>query len=209
MYFWQKSLVEFHEQHVHLPRVSRVADAIVHHIEQADSLLDIGCGTGEIARMVADRVGASEVMGVDVKVRQGVAIPVIHYGGIELPFPDQHFDFALLSDVLHHCTQPEQVLLEALRVVRKGLVIKDHICFGTLSKQLLLLMDLAGNWGSKVDVAGTYWTLPEWVAMITRCEASFSKLTWPLKIHDFPFRMITRSELQFVATIVKNKETIG
>jgi hypothetical protein len=62
-------------------------------------------------------------------------------------------------------------------------------------------MDQIGNAAPGVDVRGTYWSPGEWVEMVTACGGRFAQLDWPLRIHDYPFRLITRDELQFAARI--------
>jgi SAM-dependent methyltransferase len=40
----------------------------------------------------------------------------------ELPFPDGSFDWAFVSDGLHHCSQPHRALTEMWRVARVGVI---------------------------------------------------------------------------------------
>src|SRR6185437_13854294 len=100
----------------HVPRVERVARALAAQIGSARSLLDVGCGDGTVAKTIASRVGADRVAGVDIKVRPSVAVEVVAYDGLHLPFPDDAFEAVVISDVLHHCTDPGAVLRDALRV---------------------------------------------------------------------------------------------
>ncbi|APR76423.1 Hypothetical protein A7982_01770 [Minicystis rosea] len=189
-----------HHRRVHLPRVDRVARALANQIGAARSVLDVGCGDGTVARKIAEAVGADRVAGVDIKVRAEVAIDVTSYDGTHLPFPDRSFDAVVISDVLHHCEDPRAVLREALRVA-DIVAIKDHFRFGPVSERILLWMDQFGNEPTGVHVRGTYWTPGEWVEMVSACGGRFAKLTWPLQIHDYPFRIVTRDELQFAARI--------
>jgi SAM-dependent methyltransferase len=195
------ALYAAHHERVHLPRVKRVAAALAAQIGTAGSLLDIGCGDGTVARTIGEAVGAGRVAGVDVKVRPEVAIEVTAYDGLRLPFPDAAFDAVVISDVLHHCSDPRAVLREALRVAKDVVAIKDHFCFGPVSEAVLLWMDQAGNAAPGVHVRGTYWTPSEWVEMVGSCGGRIASLAWPLRIHDYPFRLVTRDELQFAARV--------
>jgi SAM-dependent methyltransferase len=195
------ALYASHHRRVHQPRVGRVARALAAQIGQAGSLLDIGCGDGTVARDIAAAVGADRVAGVDVKVRAEVAVEVTAYDGVRLPFPDRSFDAVVISDVLHHCEDPRAVLREALRVARACVAIKDHFCFGPVSERILLWMDMAGNAAPGVTVRGTYFTPGQWVEMVTACGGRVTHLDWPLQIHDYPFRLVTRDELQFAARV--------
>jgi hypothetical protein len=92
-------------------------------------------------------------------------------------------------------------LREALRVASRIVAVKDHFCFGPFSEKLLLWMDVVGNAGPGVHVEGKYLDPAEWVALVREAGGRITGLDWPLKIHDLPFRLVTRSELQFAARI--------
>ena len=196
-----------HHALVHVPRVRRVARALGAQIGRAGSLLDVGCGDGTVALAIAEIVGATRVAGVDVKVRPGVAVEVSAYDGVTLPFPDRSFDAVTISDVLHHCEDPRAVLREALRVAGEVVAIKDHFRFGPVSEMVLLWMDRVGNAAPGVDVRGTYFSPGEWSAMVAACGGRFAGLDWPLQIHDYPFRLVTRDELQFAARIERARSS--
>lgn len=196
-----RPLFAFHHRAIHVPRVERIARAIAAQIGRAGSLLDVGAGDGTVAHAVGAAVGATRVAGVDVKVRPEAAIPVTLYDGERLPFPDGAFEAVVLSDVLHHCRRPSVVLGEALRVSARMVAIKDHFRFGKLSDAILLAMDLIGNAAPGVAVTGTYLSAGEWAALVHNAGARFTGLTWPLQIHDYPFRFITQDRLQFAARI--------
>jgi ubiquinone/menaquinone biosynthesis C-methylase UbiE len=42
-----------------------------------------------------------------------------------LPYEDGSFDFAFVSDGLHHCSQPHRALAEMYRVSRKGVIVVE------------------------------------------------------------------------------------
>ena len=91
------------------------------------TLVEIGVGTGHFARSF-DRAGWS-VVGVDISapmlleaVRRG-GPPVALGDALRLPFEDLGFDVAALVTVLEFVADPEQVIREAARVSRRGLVI--------------------------------------------------------------------------------------
>lgn len=191
----------FHHYRIHVPRVTRVARELSAQIGHADSLLDVGCGDGTIARTIAGNVGAKRVEGVDILVQPAPAIPVTPYDGLHLPFPDRSFEVVVLSDMLHHCKDPEAVLREAVRVSDRIVAIKDHIQFGPISNALLLAMDVIGNVSAGVYVEGRYFSRAEWDALVAKAGARFTTMTWPMQIHDYPFRVVTRDELQFAACI--------
>ena len=86
-------------------------------------VLDICCGTGNLARAVAARGG--RVTGIDFAptmieiARAKVADADFQVGDAEaLQFPNQSFDVALCSFGLWHMFEPDRALAEAARVVR-------------------------------------------------------------------------------------------
>lgn len=197
----REAFFAYHHRAIHVPRVKRVARALGDQIERASSLLDVGCGDGTVALAIADRVGAARVEGVDVKVRPGTPIPVAPYDGRRLPFDDGAFEAVVVADVLHHAEDPRAVLAECLRVASRVVAVKDHFQFGWASNKLLLWMDTIGNLAPGVDVRGTYFAPGDWIGLVNRAGGRITGLEWPLQIHDYPFRVVTRDALQFAARV--------
>ncbi|MBI4956140.1 MAG: class I SAM-dependent methyltransferase [Myxococcales bacterium] len=191
----------FHHRTVHLPRVGRVAEALAALVGTAESVCDVGCGDGTIAARVAAAVGATRVVGVDVALREAVAIEAAAYDGRRLPFADASFEVVLASDVLHHAADPGALLAECLRVARRAVALKDHLSFGPVSERLLWLMDVSGNAAPGVLVRGRYLGLEQWLELVAGAGGRLRRITWPLRIHDLPWRLVTRSELQFAALV--------
>jgi ubiquinone/menaquinone biosynthesis C-methylase UbiE len=90
-------------------------------------VLDVGCGTGVLTRMLAQRPGVAEVVGVDrgkalvERARERSAeLSNVTYregDGESLPFDDATFDIITFDSVLSHMTEPERALAEAFRVL--------------------------------------------------------------------------------------------
>lgn len=89
-------------------------------------VLEVGCGTGAIARLIAAVAG--EVVGVDPSpalLRRGRALSAAlenvsfeEADGRALPHADASFDAVVLHRVLCHAPEPERVFAEAVRVLR-------------------------------------------------------------------------------------------
>jgi len=95
-------------------------------IAPGHSVLDVACGTGIVARTVADRqAGRGRVVGVDLnEAMLSVARRVRpeiewHQGDVAaLPFPDRTFDVALCQMALMFFPDRQQALREMARVVK-------------------------------------------------------------------------------------------
>jgi demethylmenaquinone methyltransferase/2-methoxy-6-polyprenyl-1,4-benzoquinol methylase len=95
-------------------------------------VLDIAGGTGDLARLFAERVGASgEVILTDINATMlaagrdrlldaGRIIPVVRCDGERLPFPPDRFDCVSVAFGLRNMTRKETALAEMRRVLRPG-----------------------------------------------------------------------------------------
>lgn len=123
----------------HLLRTLRVACG-----DPCDArVLDIGCGGGDMTRMLVDAVG--EVRGIDVSAEQvdraRAAVPnaqIDHYDGAALPYADGEFDAAFAVCVMHHVPPGdwEPFAAEMIRVVRPGglVAVYEHNPFNPLTR---------------------------------------------------------------------------
>ena len=106
-------------------------------IDQATTVLDVGCGTGVAARAIATRPGfAGTVLGIDLSphlveaarqfaVAEGVSERVRFQVGDtrNLDLPDGAFDAVVAHTLISHVDDPQAVLAEARRVVKpEGMV---------------------------------------------------------------------------------------
>jgi SAM-dependent methyltransferase len=100
----------------------RCIDKLGHSFRGDESLLDVGCGDGGVARLLRERV--REVVAVDVEASEewheadGLAFRVAD--GENLPFDDASFDLVHSKDSLHHMEAPEKAVAEYRRVTRPG-----------------------------------------------------------------------------------------
>lgn len=92
----------------------------------AKSVLDVGCGPGQLGAALKRR-GVARVVGVELNPEAARAA-----GGVldevvscdieteELPFPDESFDCLVYGDVLEHLVDPWAVLQSHRRLVKPG-----------------------------------------------------------------------------------------
>ncbi len=94
-----------------------------------ERVLDVGCGTGIVARKVAARIGSEHVVGLDlnpnmlavarsVADKDGLAITWTEGRAEELPYPDASFDLVLCQFALMFFADRSAALREMRRVVR-------------------------------------------------------------------------------------------
>ena len=125
---------------------------------QARTVLDVGAGTGRAIRHLMDNMPELSVRGVEpvaARIDQAVekkGIPrgiIIQGVGEALPFEDASIDVVCAFAMLHHVTNPDEVVSEMLRVARKAVIIIDGNRFGLGSWPLRLFklaLYKAGLW---------------------------------------------------------------
>ena len=152
-------------------------------IEEGDSVLDVACGTGVVARAAAARAGPGGlVTGVDLnpamlEVARRVA-PQLTWrqaDAASLPFPDDCFDVVTCQAAVFFFPDLTAALREMGRVTRaQGRVVVHS--FASLSEQ-----PAYGPWVERVAahagpdavrMLGTYWSQGDSLAMRQRCAES-------------------------------------
>lgn len=127
-------------------RARQVVKTITPFIEKKEKILDIGTGTGFVAKGIMAAKNKN-VTCVDVRLNPLCkSIPVIIYDGKKIPFPNGSFDTSLLIAVLHHCKSPLAVLDEAIRVSTKKIIIMEDLFESQIEKWLTLIEDSIVNW---------------------------------------------------------------
>jgi ubiquinone/menaquinone biosynthesis C-methylase UbiE len=98
----------------------RCIDKLAYAFRGDERLLDVGCGDGGVARLLASRV--SDVVAVDVEPaaswQDGDRLTFRVADGEQLPFRNSEFDVVHSKDSLHHMDNPERALAEYRRVLR-------------------------------------------------------------------------------------------
>lgn len=97
---------------------------------QHERLLDLGCGSGFVARNARELY--NHIYGVDISFRilqeiKDSHITVINADIDSLPFKSEVFDCVVTFATLHHCYNYDNLLSEIFRVLKKGgLYYSDH-----------------------------------------------------------------------------------
>jgi ubiquinone/menaquinone biosynthesis C-methylase UbiE len=100
-----------------------------------ESILDVGCGTGELLRRVRDAHPAMPLAGIDpvaemlaiAKAKLGPEVDLRQGWADALPWADASFDAVLSCNVFHYVKHPLPALREMKRVLKPGgtIVITD------------------------------------------------------------------------------------
>ena len=155
--------VAFVHEHWAAGRRTRVLSRVIADLLPPNAtVLDVGAGDGSMAAAVRDRRPDLDICGVDVLLQPRTLVPVQLYDGSTLPFEDGSFDFALLIEVLHHTDEPALQLAETRRVVRRGIVVKDHLLEGAFAMSTLRFMDWIGNARKSIRLPYNYWSRQQW-----------------------------------------------
>jgi SAM-dependent methyltransferase len=94
------------------------------HLDGARSVLDVGCGEGQVSRLAAGVPGVEQVVGVDPTWSQ-LAVAHSRGGGVDygragaeaLPFPSSAFDAVIACLVFEHIDGMEAAVKEVGRVL--------------------------------------------------------------------------------------------
>lgn len=195
--------------HGHLIYQRRIR-AIVHAIAPlipAGTLLDIGCGNGELASYLMSIRPDIRVVGLEVYLRLRAKIPIVNYSGGYFPLADRAFTCVLIADTLHHIEDSKLVLEESLRVCQEAVIIKDHF-FGSRWDQLLLrLLDIGGNAAHGIPSIFNYYSRESWeeTLLLIKAHELIRSEEVPGQ-YPIPFQRLLGRRIQFVSKIVKSSK---
>lgn len=120
-----------------------VNEAFIHRLIELGAhgrMLDIGAGPGQITILAGERIADSRIVGIDLSdsmldiarrrlaessAAGGVSFEVMN--ATDLAFEDHSFDVVFSNTILHHLPRPEQMVIEAWRVLKPGgvMLIRD------------------------------------------------------------------------------------
>jgi SAM-dependent methyltransferase len=182
-------------------RVRKLAGHLAEVLPDGASVLDVGCGDGQLDRLVAERRPDLSFRGIDVLVRDAPEIPVAPFNGSEIPFDDASVDVVLFVDVLHHTEDPMVLLREAVRVTRRTVVIKDHDRSGLLAAPTLRFMDRVGNARFGVSLPYNYWPRRRWLDAFNALGLKVVVWKKRLGLYPQPADLVFGRSLHFLAEL--------
>lgn len=117
-------------------------DLIQHFLNALDMnsstrVLDLGCGTGNYLDLF-QRVSVGQFYGVELSIEMGLKashknnhIAITTGNAYNIPFHDSCFDFAYMTDVIHHISDYGQMFDELSRIMKPN----KQVCIVTQSHQ--------------------------------------------------------------------------
>ena len=104
-------------------------------LQKGSKILDLGCGTGALLKILEDRFPSSELTGIDLteemlavaKQKLSDNVELLLGSATNLPFDSKSFDWILMSNVIGHLSDKKAALKEVHRVLKNPgkIVITD------------------------------------------------------------------------------------
>jgi SAM-dependent methyltransferase len=194
-------LEQLHGRYVADRRARTLAQQVAKITPNGVSVLDVGCGDGELASELSRLRPDLQIRGTDVLLRPHPSIEVTQYDGQHLNEDEGGVDVVLMVDTIHHSEDPDQLLLEACRVARQNLIIKDHRRNGLWAETTLRFMDRTGNARYGVALPYTYWSEAEWREKWAERNLRVELFRSDLHLYPQPFGLFFDRGLHFLARL--------
>lgn len=117
----------------HLPSDHSKRQSLTSYVEsvlrpagEPTNVLDLGCGEASSVDLFKSIAPSANWHGVDIetspevskRTREHHAIKI--FDGVNLPYPDNYFDFIYCNQVLEHVRHPDKLMAEVCRVLKPG-----------------------------------------------------------------------------------------
>lgn len=170
-------------------RENEVGGRLAPHLEAGMQVLDLGAGTGRIARRLATQVGVRPTLADVADFSNRVAgFPFIALPEpLRVPAADGSFDVVLLLFVLHHIPRwadQERVVAEAARLARRRVLVIEDTPTSGLDRAFNVAWDWALNLRHGVPKPFTFRTVEGWRPVFARAglqltAAQTYRARWP------------------------------
>jgi SAM-dependent methyltransferase len=179
-------------------RIQKLTSSLDSVVPRSAAILDVGCGNGIISHNLRQLSSGRSFTGIDVLARKTCLIPCQIYDGNTIPFAPETFDYVMFVDVLHHMTEPEKFLAQAVRIARRGIIIKDHYSENGLDHQTLTVMDWFGNAQYGVALPNNYKSRAQWRRLFKEVQLREDFVKTDIPLYPFPANLIFGRNLHFI-----------
>ncbi len=169
-------------------RALQIVPKVLPYIKKKDRILDLGCGTGAISRLIKTKNG-NDLTLVDVQFNNMCdQFPVIIYDGKKLPFKKNQFSTTLLITVLHHSQNPKQLLDQVATVTSGNIIIIEDIFTDILGRVITFIGDCIVNW--EIHPIFRNHTKAEWIRIFQNSGLKILEVKeFKLRCIGFPFKL--------------------
>ena len=141
--------------------------------------LDLGCGTGEMMKMLLQSDDQRELYGIDLSekmlsVAEGKLsgkVQLVLGDSEHLPFADNFFDVVYCNDSFHHYPAPENVIREVQRVLKPGGTFLIGDCWQPLVGRAIMNFYMRHSKEGDVKI----YSKEEMVSLLSQC---FHDISW-------------------------------
>lgn len=127
---YEKEYIDFDRLDAEVRNHRARFDTITEFIYSGDlgTLLDVGAGTGILARNLRGRNYPSPILNCDINASyvtrlQADGLTAVKADLHELPFKDREFDIVTCNEVVEHLADPGKAISELLRVTKKRMIM--------------------------------------------------------------------------------------
>lgn len=170
------------------------------------TMVDIGCGDGQITTELRCqfKLPPQSITGLEVYVRPDVEknFTLTQFDGRNLPMENNSQDLVTIFAVLHHSSDPQELVIEAYRILSSGgcVILRDFDTPSQEDKLFQLIMDQmlyeVYTPYPDVPIPGTYQSLREWTDLFRRSGFTVSKVDTAGSSHPYkPFMALFRKSV--------------
>jgi methionine biosynthesis protein MetW len=166
-------------------------------VETGSKVLDVGCGDGDLLQLLESRgidgrgIELSRE-GVNRCVAKGLAVVQGDADTDLVNYPDDTFDYVILSQTLQATRQPKAVLENLLRIGRRAIVTFPNFGFWRMRLQLLIgghmprTDSLPATWYDTPNIH--FCTIKDFVQLCAEIGVKMER-SWALDIYGRPLRL--------------------